>query len=478
MMNFRYWPTVHWRSLRTLVAATLCLLVLASIHASGRQQPTPKEQTHQKPDKKPNASSLYSKHCQKCHGQDGTGADGRETFPEIPDFTNEKWQKWRSDAELVSTILDGKGTSMPQFANKLGMEEAKALAGFVRSFGSAKIKPMTDRDSDFDKQLQDLFEEMKGLREEFQELSTTPESPQGAAPGPAAAVKKENPATTKPSATSALFRVHCLKCHGKDGKGGLARKTLPHIPDFTDASWQKQQSDRQLATSILKGKEPDMPAFRGKINHDQARELVAEIRALGGGQQGTGASAAGNAQEESRPQGPSRETVEAEQEQALPEKSFFRQLMPWLGKFHPSIVHFPIGLSLAAAVAELLLLGTGRMLFDSTSRVCVWFGGLTAAPAATLGWFLGGPRLTDPSWVLTVHRWLGTSTAACAVVVLFLSELSRRPRGPPRGVFRLALLLYAMLVLLTGFFGGALIHGVNYYAWPPQTAAPGIPSTK
>jgi hypothetical protein len=35
-----------------------------------------------------------------------------------------------------------------------------------------------------------------------------------------------------------------------------------------------------------------------------------------------------------------------------------------------------------------------------------------------------------------------------------------------------------MLVLLTGFFGGALIHGVNYYAWPPQTAAPGIPSTK
>jgi hypothetical protein len=79
--------------------------------------------------------------------------------------------------------------------------------------------------------------------------------------------------------------------------------------------------------------------------------------------------------------------------------------------------------------------------------------------------------VTDADWILTSHRWLGTSTAACAVVVLVLSELSRRPGRPGRGVFRLVLLLSTGLVLVTGFFGGALMHGIDYYAWPPHVAA-------
>src|SRR5216683_2723712 len=117
-MNFRNWPTVRWRSLRILVATTLSLFVLASIHASGTgggekptgftqadmgsdlisqaQQVPLKDQTPQKQYKKPKLSSLYRKHCQKCHSQDGTGGDGRKLFPEIPDFTIEKWQKKRS----------------------------------------------------------------------------------------------------------------------------------------------------------------------------------------------------------------------------------------------------------------------------------------------------------------------------------------------------------------------------------------------
>jgi uncharacterized membrane protein len=135
------------------------------------------------------------------------------------------------------------------------------------------------------------------------------------------------------------------------------------------------------------------------------------------------------------------------------------------------MVHFPIGLLVAAALAEALFLVKGRTLFDAAGRGCVSFGALGAVPAATLGWFLAGPRLTDSDWILAAHRWLGTSTAAWAVLVLILSEVSRRPGRPDRGAFRLALLLNAVLVLATGFFGGALMHGLDYYAWPPQAAA-------
>jgi hypothetical protein len=100
-------------------------------------------------------------------------------------------------------------------------------------------------------------------------------------------------------------------------------------------------------------------------------------------------------------------------------------------------------------------------------RYCVWFGALTAAGAGTLGWFLAGFRLTDTSWVLMTHRWLGTSTVAFAALVLFLCEASRgEGRWKTRICFRVTLFTIAGLVAVTGFFGGAVVYGLNHYAWP------------
>ncbi len=66
---------------------------------------------------------------------------------------------------------------MPQFANKLGKEEAKALAAFVRSFGPSETKHKEATGKDFETQLQELFEQMKELRQHFRELSKTPGKP-------------------------------------------------------------------------------------------------------------------------------------------------------------------------------------------------------------------------------------------------------------------------------------------------------------
>ena len=149
-------------------------------------------------------------------------------------------------------------------------------------------------------------------------------------------------------------------------------------------------------------------------------------------------------------------------------RDLFEKLIGWLGKFHPPAVHFPIGLLTAAALAELLRLVTGKPAFDAISRYCVWFGTLTAVAAGALGWSLAGLRLTDESWVMTAHRWLGTSTVACAGLVLVLAEVSRRPdRCRTRMWFRVTLLIAAVLVLVTGFFGGAVVFGLDHYTWPP-----------
>jgi hypothetical protein len=66
------------------------------------------------------------------------------------------------------------------------------------------------------------------------------------------------------------------------------------------------------------------------------------------------------------------------------------------------------------------------------------------------------------------HRWLGTATVAGAALLLVLTEASQRPdRRRIRMGFRVALVVVAALVLVTGFFGGEVVYGFEHYAWPP-----------
>jgi uncharacterized membrane protein len=103
------------------------------------------------------------------------------------------------------------------------------------------------------------------------------------------------------------------------------------------------------------------------------------------------------------------------------------EIIRWLGKFHPASANFPIALLVAAAIAEVLFAATRRPAFDAASRFCLWFGALAAVLTDTLGWFMGGFRTADQSWIMTIDRWLGTSTDVLAMVALLLGEASRRP---------------------------------------------------
>ena len=49
---------------------------------------------------------------------DGTGNKARGRLPEIPNFTDAGWQARRDDAQLMASILDGKGDEMPPDAGK------------------------------------------------------------------------------------------------------------------------------------------------------------------------------------------------------------------------------------------------------------------------------------------------------------------------------------------------------------------------
>jgi plastocyanin len=143
------------------------------------------------------------------------------------------------------------------------------------------------------------------------------------------------------------------------------------------------------------------------------------------------------------------------------------EIIRWLGTFHPPAASFPIALLVAAAIAEVLFAATRRPVFDAANRFCLWFGALAAVVTGTLGWFTGGFRTADASWIMRTHRWVGTSADVLAIMTLVLGEVSRRPGWQRvRHWFRALLIDVALMVLAAGFFGGALVYGIRHYAWP------------
>jgi ubiquinol-cytochrome c reductase cytochrome b subunit len=207
-------------------------------------------------------AQIYGDYCAACHDADGRGSKLRPGMPEMPDFTSAPWQLSRKDAELAHSILDGKGKFMVPMKDKgLGPTDAEKLVAFVREFRGGKAGP---------------------------EKQPTPQKEPPEEPPPKKKKRKEegprkapHPPGQRLGVASALYRQSCLICHGADGRGLDMRAGMPAIPDFTSPMWQQGVSNPQLAVSILDGKGTLMPAFRDRVPEDQARDLVAYVRAFG-----------------------------------------------------------------------------------------------------------------------------------------------------------------------------------------------------
>ena len=94
--------------------------------------------------------ALYNRYCVRCHGVDGKGV---WDIPDVPDFTNVRWQQCRSDEQIVRLIIEGRGACMPAFRGTLSIEETWAMSRYLRTFGVipkseaiAVPKASTDKD--------------------------------------------------------------------------------------------------------------------------------------------------------------------------------------------------------------------------------------------------------------------------------------------------------------------------------------------
>jgi mono/diheme cytochrome c family protein len=86
----------------------------------------------------------FNQYCIRCHGIDGRGV---WDIPNVPDFTDPRWQMSRSDAQIVNIVMEGRGAVMPMFRGTLSLDEAWAMAHYLRTFvpGTEATRPDVGR---------------------------------------------------------------------------------------------------------------------------------------------------------------------------------------------------------------------------------------------------------------------------------------------------------------------------------------------
>lgn len=125
----------------------------------------------------------------------------------------------------------------------------------------------------------------------------------------------------------------------------------------------------------------------------------------------------------------------------------------FLGRFHPLVLHLPIGFLLLAFGMELWRRWRGQPTWEGPQRFALFLGMASAILTAALGYFLSLEGGYEPG-MLGWHQWAGIGVAALAVAAWW-------QRDNPRLAFPVLALNIAVLTL-AGHYGGMLTHGKNY----------------
>jgi mono/diheme cytochrome c family protein len=127
------------------------------------------------------AADFYRTNCFACHGMDGKGSVVRPLMPAIPDFTSREWQVSRTNTQLQTSILEGKGTLMPPWTGKFSAGFAKDLISYVRTFGPPDLlasgSETSVASSNFEIQVRALRAQWDEVEKQLQALNLPPARP-------------------------------------------------------------------------------------------------------------------------------------------------------------------------------------------------------------------------------------------------------------------------------------------------------------
>ncbi len=133
----------------------------------------------------------------------------------------------------------------------------------------------------------------------------------------------------------------------------------------------------------------------------------------------------------------------------------------FFGRFHPTIVHFPIAFLILGVLVDAL-----APRFPSAAKVrpavpvILLLGALSAFASVILGYLLSLGGGYDET-LLSVHMWLGLAVMTLA----FALALVAFSRPQPGRLFGGSMLVMGVLVVVAGHLGGSLARGSGYLTY-------------
>ncbi len=126
----------------------------------------------------------------------------------------------------------------------------------------------------------------------------------------------------------------------------------------------------------------------------------------------------------------------------------------FLGRFHPVLVHLPIGILLLGAIFQLLSQKQKYQQLHSAVGLSLFIGMLTAIAACISGFLLSQSGEYDAALV-SKHQWFGIGVAVVSIASYWLNKKKFKQQ-------KWLMVLLVILITITGHLGGSITHGEDY----------------
>ena len=132
-----------------------------------------------------------------------------------------------------------------------------------------------------------------------------------------------------------------------------------------------------------------------------------------------------------------------------------------LGRLHPLLVHFPIGLLVVALFFELFTLRKKRPGLREGINWMVFFGAASACISALFGWLLRTQENYSGDLVDN-HQYAGIATMFFAITTALVLRNTIKKQSINLRAYRFMLLLTVIATTIAGHLGANLTHGEGY----------------
>ncbi|MEQ9097802.1 MAG: c-type cytochrome domain-containing protein [Imperialibacter sp.] len=134
-------------------------------------------------------------------------------------------------------------------------------------------------------------------------------------------------------------------------------------------------------------------------------------------------------------------------------------IVSFIGKFHPLLVHLPIGMLIIAILFGFMSLKENYSYLKGANHIVLFLAAISATLSAFTGWILsqsGGYANELIDW----HQWMGIGLVVISWVAFFVHARNEK-------AFKMVLIVSGLLLVVTGHLGGSITHGDGFLTPPP-----------